>query len=55
MPEESAFDVEEFSQSIARMVQSVIRPGAGCCCCTSCRPIVDGPRPEIAELPNPNV
>lgn len=51
MPEERAFDVEEFSNAVARLVQASIGASGGCCCCTSCSPVVVGPRPEIAELP----
>ncbi len=52
MPEERAFDVEEFSNAVARLVQASIRIPGGCCCCTSCSPvIVGGPGGEIAELP----
>jgi hypothetical protein len=51
MSGDAGFDVEEFSESVARMIRSVI-PSGGCSCCTSCGVVGPvHPGGEIAELP----
>jgi hypothetical protein len=50
MPEERAFDVEEFAEAIKQVVISSFRPGTGCSCCCSCSIVRPGPGGEIAEL-----